>query len=202
MDEGRGPSAFLCGCRCGRCGDAALARTGGGPLPVLHAFVDEVAAGGWATLNLDGRLTVALPTSLLVPGPESLDHLEYRGPHGSLVFRVVCHGPEDAWAMHDRMLGACGAGGALPQRVRRPLLEGPCLGEPVLALGFPFLGAAFTANQGLSVTGGNVSALPRVADAWSRVMISTPVQPGDSGGPLLGADGAVPGVVVSRIDDL
>jgi S1-C subfamily serine protease len=33
-------------------------------------------------------------------------------------------------------------------------------------------------------------------------MISTPVQPGDSGGPLLGADGAVPGVVVSRIDDL
>ena len=82
------------------------------------------------------------------------------------------------------------------------LAEGPRLGQPVFALGYPFHGSDFMANQGLSVTGGNVSALPRVADASSRIMISTPVQPGNSGGPLLSGAGAVLGVVVARVDDL
>ena len=80
--------------------------------------------------------------------------------------------------------------------------EGPRLGQPVFALGYPFHGSDFMANQGLSVTGGNVSALPRVADTTSRIMISTPVQPGNSGGPLLSSAGAVLGVVVARVDDL
>jgi S1-C subfamily serine protease len=80
--------------------------------------------------------------------------------------------------------------------------EGPRLGEPVFALGFPFYGSDIMANQGLSVTGGNVSALPRVSDAASRIMISAPVQPGNSGGPLLSDGGAVLGVVVARVDDL
>lgn len=79
---------------------------------------------------------------------------------------------------------------------------GPRLGEPVFALGFPYAGTELMADQGLSVTGGNVSALPRSEDAGARVMVSAPVQPGNSGGPLLGASGAVLGVVVSRADDL
>lgn len=51
------------------------------------------------------------------------------------------------------------------------------------------------------MTGGNVSALPREASPAARVMISAPVQPGNSGGPLLAQDGSVLGVVVSRIAD-
>ncbi len=74
---------------------------------------------------------------------------------------------------------------------------GPRLGQPVFALGFPYVGLGLVANQGLSVTGGNVSALPRVTDAASRVMVTAPVQPGNSGGPLLGAGGEVLGVVVA-----
>ncbi len=73
------------------------------------------------------------------------------------------------------------------------------LGETVTALGFPYLGRF---GQGLTVTGGNVSALPGGTFGESQIMISAPVQPGNSGGPLLNADGEVIGVVVARIDDI
>ena len=73
------------------------------------------------------------------------------------------------------------------------------LGETVMALGYPYLG---TLGQGLTVTGGNVSALQDVDGNKDKVMISAPIQPGNSGGPLVNARGAVIGVVVSRVDDL
>lgn len=47
-----------------------------------------------------------------------------------------------------------------------------------------------------------MSALPRTSDAGSRIFVSAPVQPGNSGGPLLGSHEAVLGVVVSRLDDV
>jgi S1-C subfamily serine protease len=71
--------------------------------------------------------------------------------------------------------------------------------ETVTALGFPYLGRF---GQGLTVTGGNVSALPGGTFGDSQIMISAPVQPGNSGGPLLNGDGEVIGVVVARIDDI
>lgn len=77
--------------------------------------------------------------------------------------------------------------------------ERPRLGEPVTALGFPYLG---NLGQGLTVTGGNVSALKGIDGGEGEIMISAPVQPGNSGGPLLNASGAVIGVVVARVDDL
>jgi serine protease Do len=73
------------------------------------------------------------------------------------------------------------------------------LGEPVTALGYPYLGQF---GQGLTVTGGNVSALPGGTFGETQLMISAPVQPGNSGGPLLNGDGAVIGVVVARINDM
>lgn len=75
----------------------------------------------------------------------------------------------------------------------------PRLGETVYALGYPYLGLL---NQGLSVTGGNVSAMGGIDPSEVRIMVSAPVQPGNSGGPLITANGDVVGVVVSRIDDM
>ena len=75
----------------------------------------------------------------------------------------------------------------------------PHLGETVYALGYPYLGLL---NQGLSVTGGNVSALGGIDVGEVRIMVSAPVQPGNSGGPLITSSGDVVGVVVSRIDDM
>lgn len=78
-------------------------------------------------------------------------------------------------------------------------LEVPKLGEQVTALGYPYYTSL---DQGLTVTSGNVSALRGADGSSNRVMVTAPVQPGNSGGPLLNKKGAVIGVVVSRIDDI
>jgi len=78
-------------------------------------------------------------------------------------------------------------------------LEVPKLGEAVTVLGYPYYTSL---DQGLTVTSGNVSALRGADGSSNRVMITAPVQPGNSGGPLLNKKGAVIGVVVSRMDDL
>lgn len=78
-------------------------------------------------------------------------------------------------------------------------LEVPKLGEAVTALGYPYYTSL---DQGLTVTSGNVSALRGIDGSSNRVMVTAPVQPGNSGGPLLNKKGAVIGVVVARVDDL
>ncbi len=72
------------------------------------------------------------------------------------------------------------------------------LGQRVNALGYPYFGLSGTS---LNVTGGNVSALAGMDDDARFLSISAPVQPGNSGGPLLDRDGAVAGVVVARLSD-
>jgi hypothetical protein len=69
----------------------------------------------------------------------------------------------------------------------------------VMVLGHPCLA---TPGQGQTVTSGNVSALQGIAGAADRTMISGPIQPGSSGGPLLDTDAVVIGVVLARVDDL
>jgi len=70
-------------------------------------------------------------------------------------------------------------------------------GDAVVALGYPLAGLlATTAN--LSV--GNVSALAGLGDDSRYVQISAPVQPGNSGGPLLDASGHLVGVVTAKLN--
>lgn len=78
-------------------------------------------------------------------------------------------------------------------------LEVPKLGEAVTVLGYPFYNSL---DQGLTVTSGNVSALRGPGGDSDQVMITAPVQPGNSGGPLMNKKGSVIGVVVSRLDDM
>lgn len=72
------------------------------------------------------------------------------------------------------------------------------LGAPVTAIGFPYQGLL---DQGLTVTTGNISALRGLSGEDDRLMLSAPVQPGNSGGPLLDAKGRVVGVVVARASE-
>jgi S1-C subfamily serine protease len=72
------------------------------------------------------------------------------------------------------------------------------LGEAAFTIGFPNI-----TLQGIEpkYTDGKISSLSGMLDDPMRFQISVPVQPGNSGGPLVNSDGNVIGVIVSRIRD-
>jgi S1-C subfamily serine protease len=72
-------------------------------------------------------------------------------------------------------------------------------GDDVIAAGFPL--QKVLANQ-MNVTTGTVSALAGLQDNAAQLQITAPIQPGNSGGPLLDRSGHVVGVVVSKLDAL
>jgi S1-C subfamily serine protease len=70
-------------------------------------------------------------------------------------------------------------------------------GDAVVVLGYPLSGLlAATAN----LTVGNVSALAGLGNDSRYLQISAPVQPGNSGGPLLDASGHLIGIVTSKLN--
>jgi S1-C subfamily serine protease len=70
-------------------------------------------------------------------------------------------------------------------------------GEAVIAYGFPLSGLLATSGN---VTIGNVTAVAGLFNNPHQLQISAPVQPGNSGGPLLDASGHLVGLVVSKLD--
>jgi hypothetical protein len=71
--------------------------------------------------------------------------------------------------------------------------------DDVVALGFPYAGLLATSPQ---VTTGSVSALAGIGDDSRYLQLTAPIQPGNSGGPLLDLSGNVVGIVSARINDL
>jgi S1-C subfamily serine protease len=69
-------------------------------------------------------------------------------------------------------------------------------GEAVVAYGFPLSGAL---SSGGVTTSGSISALAGMRDDTRFLQMSAPVQPGNSGGPLVDMTGAVVGIVSSRL---
>jgi S1-C subfamily serine protease len=70
-------------------------------------------------------------------------------------------------------------------------------GDAVVAVGFPLTG--LLANEA-NITTGGVSALAGIRDDFRFLQMTTPVQPGNSGGPLLDSNGRVVGVVTSKLN--
>ena len=73
------------------------------------------------------------------------------------------------------------------------------LGEPVMVFGFPLAGSLSSTGN---FTSGLVSALRGLNDTAGELQITAPVQPGNSGGPLMDASGLVIGVVQAKLDAL
>ncbi len=79
-----------------------------------------------------------------------------------------------------------------------PTLE-PTKGEEVYTLGFPN-----PTLQGFEskYTKGEVSSLTGLQDDQRHMQISVPIQPGNSGGPLINKHGHVVGIISSKLDSL
>lgn len=84
-------------------------------------------------------------------------------------------------------------GPALAFRDNPPILRG----EDVVTYGFPLSGLL---SSGPTLTTGTISALSGLRDTPLHYTISAPVQPGNSGGPLLDTQGHVVGVVVAKLN--
>jgi S1-C subfamily serine protease len=71
------------------------------------------------------------------------------------------------------------------------------LADEVIAVGYPLTGLL---SSQVKVTTGSVSALAGLYDDTRHMQISVPVQPGNSGGPLVDLAGNVVGVITSKLD--
>jgi hypothetical protein len=93
---------------------------------------------------------------------------------------------------------------SLSSRLARPagvatLREGRGIrqGDGVLAIGFPLRGLL---ASGVNLTTGTISALAGLRDDTRYLQITAPIQPGNSGGPLLDQSGNVIGIIVAKLD--
>ena len=73
------------------------------------------------------------------------------------------------------------------------------LGENSYVFGFPLTGVLSDTGN---FTTGTVSSLQGIGNDSSKIQISTPVQPGNSGGPVLDDKGNLIAIVVSKLDAL
>ena len=72
-------------------------------------------------------------------------------------------------------------------------------GDAIAVYGFPLAG---TLSSTGNVVSGNVTALAGLGDDVRYFQISAPIQPGNSGGPLLDYSGLVVGIVNSKLNEL
>lgn len=72
-------------------------------------------------------------------------------------------------------------------------------GEEVLTLGFPLVALQ---GQAQKATFGRINALTGIQDDIRFVQVDIPIQPGNSGGPLLNSRGEVIGVVTSTLSQI
>ena len=72
-------------------------------------------------------------------------------------------------------------------------------GDPIIVIGFPFHGLL---TSDFTVTTGIISSLAGLLNDTRFLQISAPVQPGNSGGPLLDTRGTIVGVVAEKLNAL
>jgi serine protease Do len=70
-------------------------------------------------------------------------------------------------------------------------------GDDIVVAGFPL---PTVLQNGLNITTGNVSAMSGLGGNIALMQITAPVQPGNSGGPLLDMSGNLVGVIVSKLN--
>ena len=72
-------------------------------------------------------------------------------------------------------------------------------GDDVVVVGYPYHGLL---SSEVKVTTGTISAASGIGDDPREFQLTAPVQPGNSGGPLLDMNGHIAGVIVAKLDAL
>ena len=75
----------------------------------------------------------------------------------------------------------------------------PVAGESIMVTGFPLAGLL---GNDIIVTTGIVNSMAGIGNDPGQIQVSAPVQPGNSGGPLLDKSGNLVGLVVSKLNAL
>jgi S1-C subfamily serine protease len=75
----------------------------------------------------------------------------------------------------------------------------PHVGESIFVFGFPLSGILSASGN---FTTGTITAITGLGDDTRLAQISAPVQPGNSGGPLIDKYGNIVGVIVSKLNAL
>ena len=158
-------------------------------------FIAALLFAPYAAAQVSSGTAFSVAPGLLVTNQHVVDgcaSVEVVASDGRRTGAVV-----DADALIDlaliRVTGLKGATARLriPRNVR--------LGEAVMVFGFPLSGSL---TSGGNFTSGLVSGLRGLRDAAGEIQITAPVQPGNSGGPVMDASGLVVGVVQAKLDAL
>ena len=161
----------------GKGADAAQASDGGRR--------DDEHSGGSGSAFFISADGVAVTAAHVVKGCGKLD-----SPRWGAI-KVLAADPRADLAI---LKAPAGSGQFVPLRAR-----GPRLGENMAAAGYP-LGELLGA--GLKITTGVVSGLSGPQGDRGLFQLSAPIQPGNSGGPVIDSDGALIGVVAAKLDEL
>ncbi|GLI21751.1 serine protease [Xanthobacter flavus] len=81
-------------------------------------------------------------------------------------------------------------------KIRRKPLQ---LGEAVFVMGFPLAGQL---DNGLNFTSGLVSSLAGMGNDARLLQFTAPIQPGNSGGPIVDNGGSIVGVIQSKLSEV
>jgi len=152
-------------------------------LPHHSSPVGPIGAGTGFFVDATGHL---MTSDHVVNGCSSLD---IRG-HGT--GQVVRRDPANDLAI----IKVAPAKSIQPVKFRTEELD---LAEKILVVGYPL---PDTLAASLNVTEGIVSSLQGIRGDNRYVQITAPVQPGNSGGPLLDYAGRVSGIVTAKLNDL
>ena len=72
------------------------------------------------------------------------------------------------------------------------------IGENIIAMGYPL---GILLGTGIKLTTGNISARTGLFNDATKLQLTAPIQPGNSGGPLLDIYGDVVGIIYAKLND-
>ena len=157
----------------------------GAPAPTPPGGTGRTLSTGTGFIVVAGR---ALTNYHVVDGCAAMRYRNAGGTEGAA--RVLASDRERDLALLEI---PADAGPPLPFRRDATMRRG----EGVVTYGFPLAGLL---SSGPTLTTGEISALAGLGDNQRQYQISAPVQPGNSGGPLLDMSGSVVGVIVSKLN--